>query len=222
MRKTLLYLVLVLVVSRSQSQTINPFEGTMEFKVQNIERVLFYNALVKGERMRIEPALQEDYSSSAILDHYDKKMYAVMKSMEQYAEFPLNDETIKSPSIKIEQTGEQETIADLDCQQLIITFQSAEIEVWATKSVGSLGGFISAVSLTPNPNWMWESQLRKLGYTPLRIVQRKDGEEMERLEVTSITEKGVSDASFRVPRQYEKVTTLAPPELKPLVKKKPR
>ncbi|HAL54978.1 MAG TPA: hypothetical protein DCP63_00500 [Bacteroidetes bacterium] len=191
------------------------FEGILEFKAQNLERLQFYNCFVKGSRIRVQQAEQGETTLYEILDLADGKIYSVLAGREQYVEAPLE---VSKRSVEVQLDDEMETIADYPCDHLLLKTESEEVEVWASKAFGGIGGFRRAIIEEP---MTWERQLMALGFTPLRsIVRDLDGNEKARIEVTKVVRKSVSNTIFHVPRDYVKVAELDLSTPKAIIRKK--
>jgi hypothetical protein len=185
------------------------FEGKIEFKVQTIVQVQYYNFLVKDQRIRVDAEDPEEESPTIIIDHAFKKIFILLPRNEQYVELP--DDIGASSGTHHEATGLQKTdqrekISGYSCDQFLVKTEGGEIEIWATRGLGTAGTFRTSVT-DPMPGAIqWQDEILGQGYFPLLVIERdSDGDEQARFEATSFQKESLLDSMFRVPASYEKV-----------------
>lgn len=186
------------------------FEGIVEMQFKNVERVQLFTFSVKNGRIRVEETGRDDVAPIVLVDHAAKKTFIILPSREEYIEVPIVTEPSESRQSKrkadIQKTELTDDILDYTCDQLIVKSDEKEIEVWATKELGTAGTFLTTItpkSLDPIP---WQAEILGRGYFPLKVIERdSDGNEQTQLEVLSIQKKTLGGPLFRVPPGYEKV-----------------
>jgi len=186
-----------------------PFEGMIEFKMQTTEQVQYYNYLVKDGRIRAETSEPDDAAPIIIVDHAFKKIYLLLPQREQYVEIPNDLEASAGPHREptgLQKTGETEKISGYSCDQFLVKTEGGEIEIWATKGLGTAGTFRTSISDPLPGSSPWQSELLAQGYFPLITIERdSDGEELTRFEATSFQKKSIIESLFRVPSGYDKI-----------------
>ena len=195
------------------------FEGIIGYQIRDIQSIESTSLFMKRGRLRIEGTGQGG-GNAVLVDYALKKSFIIDSGREQYVEFPVVYTPPKGsrvPSkVNVQKTDSTDEIEGYGCDQFLVTVDTLEYEVWATKELGTAGSF-----LTPQVSeWMWK--ILDMGYFPMRFIALDaTGEESGRFEVTSVTKKSLSDALFRIPSGYEKIE---PEALQPkqLPKKKKR
>lgn len=203
-----LLIALVTLVFGQRERAVLPFEGVVEFKLQNIESVQFFEMYIKGERVRTQTKEKLDYVPILIQDYATQTSFIMVTATERYVQAPLPGGGTESETqvSTVEQTGEKETIAGLSCEQFIVKLNEGELEVWATLALGKVAGFSRSFNQENSKQPTWESYFSSKGYSALRaIVYNGEGHEQGRYEVTNVTRKAVPESQFRVPRGYDKV-----------------
>lgn len=202
-------LIALTALSFSQGQrSVLPFEGIIEFKVQNLESVQFFESFVKGERMRMQTKEKLDYFPIQIHDNAARTVSLMVTATERYLSVPMpqSDPENAAPSFEVKETGEKETIAGLPCELFTVNLPDTQLDVWVTFALGTVAGFSNTVNQGNSDASDWESYFTSKGYTAVRvIVYNTEGHEQGQFEVTSVTRKAVPESLFRVPRGYEQV-----------------
>jgi len=188
------------------------FEGVLEFKLQTFDRVHFFSYFVKAARIRVESAEQDETTPIILVDHDLRKGFYVLPHREQYAELgDIRESPAQPPEPEgergVEKTGETGEIEGFSCDQLLVKAEPVELEIWATKQLGTAGTFYNTTSEPQQSLSAWENLILSEGYFPLlTIAKDADGNESWRFELTSVTRKTLSESLFRVSPDYEKIS----------------
>jgi len=199
-------------VSFAQSGgTGRSFEGMLEFKLQTFDRVQYFHFHVKAAKIRVESAERDETTPIIIVDHDFRKSFYILPHREQYAE--LGD--FQDPSVQplesengrgVEKTGETGEIEGFTCDQLLVKTEQGNLEIWATRGIGTAGTFYTTASEPQQNLAAWENLILSEGYFPLLTIAKDvDGDESWRLELTSVTRKTLSESLFRISSDYEKI-----------------
>lgn len=205
----LTFLVLLIpLVSGQGQQPVLPFEGIIEFKMQNLESVQFFELYVKGDRVRVQTKEKLDLSPIVIQDHGAQTTYILVTATERYFQAQMSQGTPgpEAQRFEVEQTAEKEAIAGLPCELFTVKMTDGELEVWATLALGKIAGFSQSLNQGSTAQPTWESYFTSRGYTGARvIIYNTEGHEQGRYELTGVTRKAVPESLLRVPRGYERV-----------------
>ncbi len=198
-----MFLLLFSIASSQEVVEKKSFEGIVSFEIrdsQSIEPVTLY---VKNERLRLEGGLQAG-GDAMLIDYRLKKTFIIASGREQYVELPM----VSAPSkpdvtklrVDLHKTDSTMDIAGYTNDQFLLTINSTEIEIWATKELGTAGVF-----LTPQVGPS-ERKILEMGYFPMRFIALDStGEETRRFEVTGVQKKSLSESLFSIPAGYEKI-----------------
>ena len=179
------------------------FEGVIGYQIRDMTSIETMTLFVKHGRLRLEGT--EQSGGNAILTDYSlKKCFIIISGREQYAELPIIYVPPKGEAaaqrLNVQKTDSVDTIEEYDCDQFLVTLDSLEFEIWATKGFNTAGSFLSAQVA----DWMWK--ILDMGYFPMRfIVRDQSGDEIQRFEVNSVTKKSLNEYLFRIPSGYEKI-----------------
>ena len=203
------------------------FEGTMQVKFQTVDAVRLLVFSVKRKRIRVDAAVKESGGAFVLVDHPAKKKFLVFPSREQYVEMTLPDQREGSRQTGIaasyEKTAETDEIAGLTCDKLLVKLAEVEIEIWATKALGTPGTFCTDLASTLVDQAPWETDLFRSGYFPLKVSMRDtSGNEQALFEVSAPVKKAVKESLFHIPADYEKTSAEALMPKQPTQKKKTR
>jgi len=188
------------------------FEGVLQYKLQTFDRIQLFNYLVKNQRIRVEAADPEDMSPIIIADYGFKKIYYVLPHREQYVELgvpqePAAEQQQARDQAGVEKTGETDEIEGFTCDQLVVKTDNGEIEIWATKELGTPGTFYIVSNDPPASLTPWQSVILSQGYFPLRTIMKdSEGEEQTRFELSSVRKKSLSESLFRISPDYERIS----------------
>jgi hypothetical protein len=194
------------------------FEGVVGYQIRDNVSIETMTLFTKRGRLRLEGSEQIG-GNSVLVDYGVKKSYVIISGREQYVELPAvyapPKGTPSVPRVNVQKTDSTEEIEGYGCDQFLVTIDSVEFEIWATKDFGTAGTFLS----TQVYDWMWK--ILDMGYFPMRFIARDaSGEESRRFEVTSVVKKPLIDSIFRIPSGYEKIEPEALQPKQPLKKKK--
>ncbi len=183
------------------------FEGVVEMKTKSEQGSPTLTYMMKGGNARIE---FESPRGKGIMLHMGKeeKNYMLMTGMQMYMEIgggagAEQAAEAKKPGIK--KTGKTEKILGYDAEQIMVTTEDADHEVWAAKGIGEFVRF-TGMGRRQQQGAQWEGMAEFKGYFPLRIVSKdKEGNEKSSLEVTKIEKKPLDGSLFQIPSDYKKM-----------------
>jgi hypothetical protein len=199
-------LVSVSLIYGQSPTSQHPFEGIIEFKMQDLMEVVIFDLFVKGDRMMMQSHARNDARPTFIWDFGGGKLITFVTATEKYLERPYTPSapTVTEEMPDIKATEERETIAGLPSDLFIVRSDEAEIEVWATKTLGALASIGNPNR--PTKNLTWQQHLRQQGYTITRMVWKDaSGYETGRWEILKVTRRAVPESVFRIPRGFQKV-----------------
>jgi hypothetical protein len=186
-------------------ETKRSFEGVLEVQVQNTERVQLFTYSVKNGRIRVEPADVTDAAQVILVDHPAKKTYVLLPAREQYVEIADASDVGHEPT-GLQKTDLTDEILGYTCDQLLVKTNQAEVEIWATRELGTAGTMLTATVTQTFDTPAWETELFSRGYFPLKVVMRDvSGYDAGKFEVNTVQKKALGDFLFRIPMGYEKV-----------------
>jgi hypothetical protein len=186
-------------------ETKRSFEGVLEVQVQNTERVQLYTFSLKNGRIRVEPSEVSDALQVIIVDHPAKKTYVLLSAREQYVEINHSTDAGRGQN-GLQKSDQTDEIQGYSCDQFIIKSPQAEIEVWATKELGTAGTMLTTVNAQALETPPWQTELFAMGYFPMKVIVRDpSGYDAGKFEVNSVQKKSLGDFLFRIPRGYERV-----------------
>jgi hypothetical protein len=193
------------VTIAQELETKKSFEGVMEVQVQNTERVQLFSFSLKNGRVRVEPADMADAAQVILVDHAARRTMVLLPAREQFVEIPMPAEGTREQS-GIQKTDQTDELLGFACDQFMLKSAEQEIEIWATKALGTAGTFLTNATLQTIEIPSWQTELLSLGYFPMKAIERDaSGYEAAKFEVNSVQKKALGDHLFRVPRGYEKV-----------------
>jgi hypothetical protein len=213
-------LIAAFAATAQDLETKKTFEGVMEVQVQNTERVQLLTFSVKNGRIRVEPADVADASQVILVDHPAKRLVVLLPPHEQYIEIDLSGEGTRQQS-GLQKTELSDEIHGYTCEQYTLKSKQEEVEIWATKELGTAGTLLTTVTAQTLQMPSWQTELFALGYFPLKVVIRDaSGYDAAKFEVNSIQKKTLGDFLFRIPKGYEKVEKDVLEPMQPNPKKK--
>jgi hypothetical protein len=207
-KTTIVIAALALAACAAVAQDIESkksFEGVLEVQVQNTERVQLFTFSLKNGRIRVEPADVSDAAQVILVDHAAKKTFVLLPAREQFIEIPNAREAGQDQS-GIQKTDLTDEIQGYTCDQFLLKSSQAEVEVWATKELGTAGTLLTTVNAQSLEVPAWQTELFTMGYFPMKVVLRDaSGYDAGKFEVNTVQKKALGDFLFRIPRGYEKV-----------------
>jgi hypothetical protein len=190
------------------------FEGRVNFKMtspRGAPQEIAYN--IKGDKIRVEMPGQAAMGG-IIIDTTKRESTVIMDQQKMYMTMALPDVAAqaskKAEEVKLEKTGEKETILGLTAEKYIATHPDSTSEMWLAEGLGT---FMSAPSGNPmggrgggnSQAQAWERALAGKELFPLRVVSKdKAGKESFRMEATAIDQKPLPDSLFAAPAGYQK------------------
>ena len=106
----------------------------------------------------------------------------------------------------LQKTDVSDEILGYKCDQFLLKSSQMDVEIWATKELGTSGTMLttSPAQLMDLP--AWQTELYAMGYFPMKAVLRDgSGYDLGKFEVNNVQKKSLGDFLFRIPRGYEKV-----------------
>jgi hypothetical protein len=192
-------------VIAQELETKKTFEGVLEVQVQNTERVQLYTFSVKNGRIRVEPADVSDAAQVILVDHPAKRTYVLLPAREQYIEIPAGADVGRGQT-GLQKSESTDEIQGYTCDQFLLKSPQVEIEIWATKELGTAGTMFTNVTPAALETPPWQTELFSMGYFPMKVVMRDaSGYDAGKFEVNSVQKKTLGEFLFRIPRGYEKV-----------------
>lgn len=208
-----LFIALLLIALGAVAQEVETkksFQGTVEVQFRNSDRVQILTYSVKNGKIRVEERDREDNSPIILVDHGMKRTYIILPAREEYIEVSNEQESsaLKQSKVKadIQKTDATDEILNYPCDQFVVKLVDKEIEVWATKDLGTPGTFLNSVTTQSLDSAPWQRDVLGMGYFPLRVTERDSaGNELTQSEAVSVQKKALAESLFRVPPAYEKV-----------------
>ena len=193
------------------------FEGTITFEISSARGTQEMKYLTKGDQVRIDMERGPGMSMSVLMNTTSKDVTMLMPQNKMYMKMNLNTmpvpPEIKDQDADFKKTGQTKTILGYTCEQIIISQDKREIEMWVTKG---LGKFVQA-NMNPRAQSplmkKMEKELTDQGYFPLRTVARAaDGSEEMKMEAKSIKKSTLDAALFTIPADYQLMQMPPPPQ----------
>lgn len=183
------------------------FEGRIALKMtsgRDKTQDIAYN--IKGDKMRLE--LPNQQGAGMIMDMGKKEMTMIMEQQKMYMTMAMpepqaQEKAQKKSDVKVEKTGETETILGYLAQKFIVTDGNNKTEMWLAQGLGTFMSFNQGNPMArgrgPAPQG-WEKAMAGMeGSFPLRIV----GKDFK-MEATAIDKKPLPDSMFAPPAGYQK------------------
>jgi len=204
---------LAVAVSLPAALSAQAFEGSITMRmtaggsnggVQDIEY------LARAGNVRIN--LNTPGGALAILSlATEQKVFLMMDAQKSYSEISGADQnqlaTATEATVTMQKTGRKETVAGYECEHVIVETPAVQgraaqrTDVCMSKALGPFINPRNAMAGSRAPTW--QRQLEAQGGSPLKVTG-SDGTVM--LEVTTVTKRRVSDAIFRIPDDFNKMT----------------
>lgn len=210
---------LMVVAAQARAQ----FEGILESRnlttseIGELEEYVMTIA-VKHDMVRIETTPTESMEGALMIYRNDKGVVWIVNEEERtYFEIVQQEPEQVSPpggptlsnSFTVKKTGKKMKILGYPCEQITISREGEETEIWATKELGKVFRAISQGlgEESADHGETWADELRKLGLYPLKSVTKIEGHVVESQEVTRIEQKQLPDSLFAIPEGFVKQDT---------------
>jgi hypothetical protein len=190
------------------------FEGKVNFKMSSPRgqpQEISYN--IKGDKIRVEMPGQ-NAMGGMIMDLTKKEMTMIMNEQKMYMTMAMPDatppaSTKKSDEVKLEKTGDKETIHGHSAEKYIATSADSKTELWLGQGLGSFmmakGNPMGRGRGSDSAMQAWERALAGKELFPLRVIGKdKDGKETFRMEATAIEKTSLPDSMFTPPPGFQK------------------
>ena len=145
------------------------FEGTITFGISSPRGTQEMKYLTKGDQVRIDMERAPGMTMSILMNTTSKDVTMLMPQNKMYMKMNLNTmpvpPEVKDQDADFKKTGKTETILGYPCEQVVISQDGREVEMWVTKG---LGKFMQA-----NLNPRAQSPLMKKLEAELTEPQRK-------------------------------------------------
>lgn len=203
--------------------TAASFEGVVKFKTgaqEGVPQSVAYS--IKDGRLRIEmPALGA--GNAAVVDLKTRSATIIAESPKQYVPVPAGIGLTVFPGdkdhLKLEKTNDSQVILGYAVDKWIASDPVSTTELWLSAEFGGFASFNHLQLSKERPPGVgyrargrlggpgmppsWERTLAGRELFPLRVVSKeKDGNEIFRMEVTSIEKKPIDEALFTPPADY--------------------
>jgi hypothetical protein len=182
------------------------FEGTVTFEASGErggDNIMVYS--IKGSRIRLEPQSAR-MPMYMVMDMDDKVIRMVMTGQNMVMEMPMPDvadeaaKRVKEPV----NTGRKDKVAGRDCEIWTMADDDADYEMCIARDMGMFVQPSGPMQRSASP--AWQGELRKGGFFPLRVVQKKGSGSETVLVATKVEEKKLDDAMFTVPAGMQKMS----------------
>lgn len=209
-RRTLSLGILIgITFSAIASAAPDVFEGRVKMRMTEGASAQSIDYFIKDDQMRIEIAHPQAGGGAMIMDMKKKEMIALMPEQKMYITMPLPDPgqtaSEESDENAPEPTGETKSLLGYTAQKYLFQESQNEYEIWATDELGTFGGLHIPGGANPGALSPREKALAGQDFFPLLIVERRNGREATRIEVTEIEKKRLSDTLFKVPSGFQKM-----------------
>ena len=152
---------------------------------------MFFND--KNVKMLMDMGMMQ---TSTFVDVESGKTVMLMDMMGQKMKIVMGEEELKAEEVneqdyEIVKTGEKEEVAGYDCEKLIIKTKDADLAVYVTNDIKSMGSL--------------NRQYTKLGGFPMKYETVESGMKMS-IEAISVEKMKVSDEEFVIPDGYKEMS----------------
>ncbi|HUF69026.1 MAG TPA: DUF4412 domain-containing protein [Longimicrobiales bacterium] len=193
------------------------FEGTVAYSVQMNATSLNIVHHVKGDRTRQEVSGMPGMPEMVVLmDMGEMELHMIMPSQNAYMTMDVSQvaamvgvQHTENPTI--ERTGQMETVAGHQCENVNITAEGTTMTMCAATDLGFYfmggGGGGGRMGGPPGMNPELEAKIREVfedGFFPLKMTATQNGQSVT-LVATSIEQKSLADDLFVVPAGYTKM-----------------
>lgn len=185
------------------------FEGKVKMAITEGAATQSIEYLVKGDQMRIETQDPRAQGGVMILNMREKKMLMLMPQQRLYVTMSLPevdiDETADAAEKKPQPTGETRQILGHTAQQYLMEDEKTVYEIWATKELGTFGALHLPGSEGPGTASPRDRALAGQDFFPLLIIERRNGREATRVEVTEVTPQELPASLFQAPEGFREM-----------------
>jgi hypothetical protein len=196
-----------------------PFEGTVAYSMQMNDMNIDMVHHVKGGKVRQEMAMPGMGEMVVLLDMNTMTMNMLMPAQQAYMTMDLNamanaqleQDEMETPEIT--RTGEMETVAGHECENVAIAMKQGTINMCVASDLGyyfmggGAGGGRNVASPAAGMSEQMQEKIREMfadGFFPLKMTMSQNGQNI-RMTATSIEKKSVSDDLFTIPAGYTKM-----------------
>lgn len=206
--RTVLLITLLAAVVMAQG-----FEGYVKYKMDAAGETTFMKYYKKGEKVRMEPEIDQMEMGGAIIFN-EGKTFMIMPAQKMYMEFDdemynlgnmdddsetEEDEDFNKPV----KTGETKDILGYTSEKWVFTDDEYTTEVWAAKGLGEFVFLSAPMAQQEMPDWY--EDLSSGGFFPMLVeAKAADGSLEGRMEVVEINEESIADDMFSIPSGYTK------------------
>jgi hypothetical protein len=178
--------------------TDRPFEGEIQLAVtqqgSTTSRTIDY--LIKGDKVRSQPAGADASAARVIGDRKEKTAYAIVDATKSYSTIDVDS---KSASPTVTKSSKVDNVLGEACDDWTITNGGDRYEVCVAKNIAYVDP-IGGVAGEP----AWASILTREHVFPLRVVATdRAGKQQFRAEATKIERRQLDDGLFHVPANYQ-------------------
>jgi hypothetical protein len=201
-------LVLTLAHATPLASQGNSFEGIVTFRMEDQGETGTFTYSMKGKRLRFDTQ-DADMPMYMLFDVDKQVIHMVMPSQRMYMEMPIDEETsggdAKMPDPV--NTGRKDVVAGKSCEiwTMADPEERATYEMCLARDMGTFMAGASPMAGGRGASSAWQAELRKGGFFPLRVVEKKGGKSSTMLEATKIEEKKLDDSLFSVPAGMKKM-----------------
>lgn len=200
------------------------FEGKVTYELTTGRGPVEMAYYVKDHQARTEISTGNRHAPVMLMNFNTHRMTILIPGQKMYMVRPMhaprpqgssNASSMPAPSrMDFQRTGQFETILGHKCEKFVVRSHGNVTEVWAAEGMGV---FMNPTMEGPmgrgsSPRNAWESELRKHGFFPLRVVTRDaDGHPIARMEAKAIDTSPLPDSLFAPPGDYHKFEMPAMP-----------
>jgi hypothetical protein len=192
-------------IVESKNSTIDELGGSQEFSM---------TIWVKKDMVRIHTSSIGSSPPSTMIYRTDLKTIWMLndddKTYFQIAQDVDKSRRGRGPGVTqdkpvIERTGKTRNTLGYRCEQILITRDGEETEIWGTKSLGGLAVALSrALGEEEADAGGWNDELTKMGIFPLSARTRLGDKVVDSQEISRITATKLLPELFELPAGYRK------------------
>lgn len=212
--RNLLLVVFFTIQIFSPLSAQSEFEGKIKMEISSKDELSVLDYFKKGNSARIEVTAEE---TGVMIFKPDKtimlipgnKMYmefegSILDMAAKYGGEKTSEEKLKEAYAEIDKykTGETKVIHGYNCEKYFKVDELNETEMWVTSEIGKF-----LFMQNPGQGDSWMSDISNKSFFPMLVISKdiKTGE-VNRLEVTEVSEESLRDDFFNVPSGYQKMT----------------